>query len=243
VILEVNVELVSDLFMYVKLLISFVLHIDVYLGEIIRAYGTWTYLILFLIIFCETGLVVTPFLPGDSLLFAAGFFAAQGDLKPMMLFVLLSIAAVCGDSLNYWIGKLAGPKVFQRDRTRFFKKEHLIRTHRFFETYGGKTIIIARFIPIVRTFAPFVAGIGAMSYPRFITYNIVGGIVWIAAFVLAGFYFGNIPMVKNNFSIVGITIIAISVLPAFVEVIRRRWSAGRQRAIIGGQQIPESLEQ
>jgi membrane-associated protein len=238
----VNVELAYELVTYVKLLTSFVLHIDVYLGEIIRNYGTWTYLILFLIIFCETGLVVTPFLPGDSLLFAAGFFAAQGHLKPMVLFGLLSIAAICGDSLNYWIGNLVGPKVFQRDRTRFFKKEHLVRTHRFFETYGGKTIIIARFIPIIRTFAPFVAGIGAMSYPQFITYNIVGGIVWITTFVLAGFYFGNIPLVKNNFSIVGMAIIVISVLPALVEMIRRYWSTGIQRTIKGGREIPKTLE-
>lgn len=237
-------ELVSELLVYARLLISFVLHIDIYLGEIIRAYGTWTYLILFLIIFCETGLVVTPILPGDSLLFAAGFFAATGDLKALPLFFLLSVAAVLGDSLNYWIGNLVGPKVFEQKGNRFFKKEHLVRTHRFFEEYGGKTIIIARFIPIIRTFAPFVAGIGAMSYLRFITYNIIGGIFWIAAFVFAGYYFGNIPLVKNNFSLVGIAIVAISVLPALLELGRRRWSiAGRRNSCIGGGSVDGASEQ
>ena len=214
-------DLIHDLMPYVKLLISFVLHIDVYLSEIIRAYGVWTYLILFLIIFCETGLVVTPVLPGDSLLFAAGFFAAKGDLNPLLLFALLSVAAILGDSLNYWIGNLVGPKVFHQKRSRFFKREHLMRTHRFFEKHGGKTIIIARFVPIVRTFAPFVAGIGGMSYPRFISYNIIGGIVWIAVFVFAGYYFGNTPVVKNNFSLVGLAIIVISVLPGLIELGRR----------------------
>jgi membrane-associated protein len=230
----VNVELVSELLAYARLLIFFVLHIDVHLGEIIRTYGTWTYLILFLIIFCETGLVVTPVLPGDSLLFAVGFFAAKGDLSALLLFALLSVAAVLGDSLNYWIGNLIGPKVFQQKRIRFFKKEHLIRTHRFFEEYGGKTIIIARFVPIIRTFAPFVAGVGAMSYPRFITYNIIGGILWIAAFVFAGYYFGNIPLIRNNFSLVGIAIIIISILPAIIELGRRRYSiAGRSGSCVG----------
>jgi membrane-associated protein len=217
----VIVELIHDLMPYVKLLISFVLHIDVYLSQIIRAYGLWTYLILFLIIFCETGLVVTPVLPGDSLLFATGFFAAKGDLNPLLLFALLSVAAILGDSLNYWIGNLVGPKVFHQNHSRFFKREHLMRTHRFFEKHGGKTIIIARFVPIVRTFAPFVAGIGGMSYPRFISYNIIGGIVWIGVFVFAGYYFGNTPVVKNNFSLVGLAIIVISVLPGLIELGRR----------------------
>jgi membrane-associated protein len=227
----VKVESITDLVPYAEFLVSFVLHIDVHLGEIIRSYGTWTYLVLFLIIFCETGLVVTPFLPGDSLLFAAGFFAGKGDLKPLLLFALLSVAAVLGDSLNYWIGNLVGPKVFHRERVRFLRKEHLVRTHRFFEDYGGKTIIFARFVPIVRTFAPFVAGIGAMSYPRFITYNVVGGVLWIAAFVFAGFYFGNIPIVKNNFALVGIAIIVISILPAVYEFGRRRLRARHERVV------------
>jgi membrane-associated protein len=191
------------------------------LSEIIRSYGVWTYLILFLIIFCETGLVVTPFLPGDSLLFAAGTFAARGDFNVMWLCILLSIAAVLGDTVNYWIGSFVGPKIFHKEHVRFLNKEYLDRTHRFFEKYGGKTIIIARFVPIIRTFAPFVAGIGSMTYWHFISYNVVGGIVWIVAFVFAGYYFGNIPMVKNNFTMVIFAIIIISILPGVIEFMRQ----------------------
>ena len=214
-------DLLSTLLQFAKIVIDFVLHIDVHLSEIIQSYGVWTYLILFLIIFCETGLVVTPFLPGDSLLFAAGAFAARGDLHVLWLFVLLSIAAILGDTANYWIGNLVGPKVFHQEHVRFLNKEYLNRTHLFFEKYGGKTIIIARFVPIIRTFAPFVAGIGSMTYTRFISYNIIGGIVWIASFAFAGYFFGNIPLVKKNFTLVIFAIIIISILPGVIEFIRQ----------------------
>lgn len=205
-----------------KTVFDFVIHIDVHLSAIIQAYGTWTYLILFLIIFCETGLVVTPLLPGDSLLFAAGTFAAKGDLDVMWLFILLSIAAILGDTANYWIGDYIGPKIFHKENVRFLNKEYLDRTHQFYEKYGGKTIIIARFVPIIRTFAPFVAGIGSMTYLHFISYNIIGGVAWIAACVFAGYFFGNIPIVKQNFTIVIAVIIIISILPGVIEFIHQR---------------------
>ena len=188
------------------------LHLDKYLGEIIRNYGLWTYLILFVIIFMETGFVVTPFLPGDSLLFAAGAFAGLGDLNPIILLVLLGFAAVAGDTANYWIGHFIGPKAFSGN-IRFLKKEYLDRTHAFYEKHGGKTIVLARFIPIIRTFAPFVAGIGAMSYGHFIVYNLVGGVLWVSLFTLMGFFFGNLKVVQENFSLVIIAIILISILP------------------------------
>jgi membrane-associated protein len=214
-------EYIDTLLQFMKFLFEFIIHIDVHLSEIIQSYGVWTYLILFLIIFCETGLVVTPILPGDSLLFAAGTFAARGDFNVMWLFILLSIAAVLGDTANYWIGSFVGPKIFHKEHVRFLNKEYLDRTHQFFEKYGGKTIIIARFVPIIRTFAPFVAGIGSMTYWHFISYNVIGGIVWIAAFVFAGYYFGNITIVKNNFTIVIFAIIIISILPGVIEFIRQ----------------------
>jgi membrane-associated protein len=217
----VALEFVDTLLQFVKFLFEFIIHIDVHLSEIIQSYGVWTYLILFLIIFCETGLVVTPILPGDSLLFAAGTFAARGDFNVMWLCILLSIAAVLGDTVNYWIGSFVGPKIFHKEHVRFLNKEYLDRTHQFFEKYGGKTIIIARFVPIIRTFAPFVAGIGSMTYWHFISYNVIGGIVWIAAFVFAGYYFGNITMVKNNFTMVIFAIIIISILPGIIEFIRQ----------------------
>ncbi len=206
----------------IKLLFEFVMHIDVHLSEIIQSYGTWTYLILFLIIFCETGLVVTPFLPGDSLLFAVGTFAARGDFGLTWILLILTIAAVVGDTVNYWIGDFVGPKIFSKEHVRFLNKEYLERTHEFYEKYGGKTIIIARFVPIIRTFAPFVAGIGSMTYWHFISYNVIGGVVWVAAFILAGYFFGNIPMVKNNFTLVIFAIIVISVLPGIIEFLRQR---------------------
>ena len=199
-----------------------IVHLDKYLDLLIRNYGTWTYLLLFGIIFCETGLVVTPFLPGDSLLFAAGAFAARGSLKAGILFLILGLAAVAGDTVNYWIGAYIGPRVFQRERSASSRREHLDRTHRFYEKYGGKTIIIARFIPIIRTFAPFVAGIGAMTYGKFIVYNIVGGIAWVAVFVFGGYFFGNIPVVRRNFSLVILVIIFISLLPGVIEFLRQR---------------------
>ena len=207
---------------FIKDAIDILLHFDKYLDVIIRTYGTWTYVILFLIIFCETGLVVTPFLPGDSLLFAAGAFAALGSLDPGLLVILLSIAAILGDNVNYWIGHFIGPKAFTKEKSRFLNKEYLERTHQFYEKYGGKTIIIARFIPILRTFAPFVAGIGSMTYKRFTLYNITGGIVWIVTFVLAGYFFGNIPFIKKNFEVVILAIILISFLPGIIEFLRQR---------------------
>lgn len=205
---------------FIAVLVDFILHIDRHLSEIIRAYGLWTYVILFVIIFCETGLVATPFLPGDSLLFAAGTFAALNALDLMWLLLLLCVAAVAGDTVNYAIGHYLGPKVFNYEKSRVFKKEYLDRTHQFYERYGGKTIIIARFIPIIRTFAPFVAGIGSMTYLKFISYNVVGGIGWVLICVLAGYFFGNLPVVRQNFSLVILVIIIISILPGVVEFVR-----------------------
>jgi membrane-associated protein len=208
----------------IKHLIDLFLHLDKHLNEVIQSYGLWTYLILFLIIFCETGLVVTPILPGDSLLFAAAALSATegSPLNIVWLFLLLSAAAIIGDTVNYSIGSYFGPKVFSQEKSRFFKKEHLIRTQQFYEKYGAKTIIIARFIPIVRTFAPFVAGIGSMNYMRFITYNIAGGIFWVGICLAAGYLFGNIPIVKKNFSLAILAIIFISILPAIIEFLRNR---------------------
>jgi membrane-associated protein len=206
---------------WVKQFVDLFLHLDTHLSQVISQYGTWTYLILFLIVFCETGLVVTPFLPGDSLLFAAGTFAALGDLDVRVMILLLVVAAILGDTVNYWVGAAIGPRAFQKN-LRFLKKEHLDRTHAFYEKHGGKTIILARFVPIIRTFAPFVAGVGAMSYGRFLTYNVVGAILWVALLVLAGFFFGNIPVVRENFTIVILAIVAISVMPIVVEAIRGR---------------------
>jgi membrane-associated protein len=206
---------------WVKQFVDLFLHLDTHLSQVISQYGTWTYLILFLIVFCETGLVVTPFLPGDSLLFAAGTFAALGDLDVRLMILLLVVAAILGDTVNYWVGAAIGPRAFQ-GTVRFLKKEHLDRTHAFYERHGGKTIILARFVPIVRTFAPFVAGVGAMSYARFLTYKVVGAVLWVALLVLAGFFFGNIRVVRENFTIVILAIVALSVMPIVVEAIRGR---------------------
>ncbi len=207
---------------FIKSVVDLFLHLDVHLNEIIIQYGAITYAILFAVIFAETGFVLTPFLPGDSLLFAAGTFAAKGSLNENYLFLILALAAIAGDTVNYWIGHIIGPKIFHQEKVRFFKKEYLDRTHKFFERYGGKTIIIARFIPIIRTFAPFVAGIGSMTYPKFILYNIIGAAAWVALLVYAGFYFGNIEFVKNNFSVVIVAIIIISMLPGLTEYLRHR---------------------
>ena len=205
----------------IKLIIDIVLHLDHYLGQIIQDYGTWTYLLLFFVIFMETGVVVTPFLPGDSWLFAAGAFAGLGYLHVGILFVILAVAAIAGDTANYWIGHYIGPRAFSGS-VRFLKKEYLDRTHAFYEKYGGITIIIARFIPIIRTFAPFVAGVGAMTYGKFIAYNVIGGIVWVALFTFGGYFFGTLPVVQENFTLVILAIIFISALPAIIEVIRGR---------------------
>ena len=208
---------------FIQYLVDLFLHLDKHLHEIILQYGTLTYVILFGVIFAETGLVFTPFLPGDSLLFAAGTFAAIGSLNVHLLFLLLTIAAILGDTVNYWIGNYFGPRVFEK-KIRFLKKEHLEKTHQFYEKHGGKTIIIARFIPIIRTFAPFVAGVGAMTYSKFILFNIVGGVLWCALFVYGGYFFGNLPIVKNNFSIVIVVIIFISILPGIIEFARHKLS-------------------
>jgi membrane-associated protein len=207
---------------FLSKVIAFVLHLDTHLSALIQQYGLWTYIILFVVIFCETGLVVTPFLPGDSLIFAAGTFAARGDLNVLVLFLILAAAAVLGDTANYWIGKIIGPKVFQKENSRIFKKAYLERTHGFYEKYGAETIIIARFVPIVRTFAPFVAGIGRMSYGKFLSYNVVGGVGWVALFTFGGYFFGNIPFVRKNFSLVIIAIILISLVPAALEIMKHR---------------------
>jgi len=210
---------------FLKDFIDIFLHLDKHLSTVIQAYGGWTYLILLLIIFCETGLVVTPILPGDSLLFAIGSFAALGALELEYLLVGLTLAAILGDSVNYAIGHYMGPKVFTKKDSRIFRKEYLDKTHRFYEKYGAKTIIFARFVPIVRTFAPFVAGIGAMSYGKFLTYNIVGGVAWICLFVLGGYFFGGLPIVKQNFTLVILAIIALSIMPGVIEYIRSRRTA------------------
>jgi len=206
----------------VEFLIDVLMHMDQHLDLIIRDYGIWTYAILFCIIFLETGLVVTPFLPGDSLLFAAGTFAAIGSLHMEWLIVLLSVAAVAGDTVNYWIGHAVGPKAFTKEKSRLLNREYLERTHRFYEKYGGKTIVIARFIPIIRTFAPFVAGIGCMTYLRFIIFNVTGGVAWIVLLTMGGYFFGNIPFIKQHFSLVILAIIVISVLPGIIEFLRQR---------------------
>jgi membrane-associated protein len=214
---------------FIKLAIDFVLHMDKYLTMIISAVGGWTYLVLFVVIFIETGLVITPFLPGDSLLFAAGAIAALGNgstvngfkIDVLVLYIVVAVAAILGDTVNYWIGHFIGPRVFTGE-VRWLKKEYLDRTQAFYEKYGGKAIFLGRFVPIVRTFVPFIAGIGEMRYGYFISYNIFGGIVWTALFTFAGYFFGNVPFVKNNFSLVVIAIVVISVIPAFVEFMRSR---------------------
>jgi len=203
-------------------ILDFALHLDKHLSALIQQYGLWTYAILFMVIFIETGFVVMPFLPGDSLLFAAGTFAALKAFKVGWLILALSAAAIIGDTVNYWVGHYVGPKVFRKEKARFFKKEHLDRTHAFYEKHGGKTIIIARFVPIIRSFAPFVAGIGRMSYSRFLAYNVVGGIGWVVLLVGAGYFFGNLPFVKKNFSVAILAIIAISTVPIVTEYLRHR---------------------
>jgi membrane-associated protein len=206
-----------------KGLLDFVLHLDKHLSPIIQEYGAWTYLLLFAIVFCETGLVVTPFLPGDSLLFAAGAFAANGSLSIWALIGALIVAAVLGDTANYAVGHFLGGRLLRSGR--LIKPAHIERTHGFFEKYGGKTVIIARFVPIVRTFAPFVAGLGSMSYGRFMSYNVVGGTAWVLVCTLAGYLFGNLPFVQKNFSLVVLMIIVLSLLPGVWEI----WQSRRRR--------------
>jgi len=203
--------------------VDVILHLDQHLLVMVQNYGPWIYGILFLILFCETGLVVTPFLPGDSLLFVAGAIAGAGSLNVHLLVALLFVAAVLGDSLNYAIGHYIGPKVFRFEDSWFFKKAYVERTHRFFERHGGKTIVLARFVPIIRTYAPFVAGIGAMDYRRFLLFNVAGALLWVASLTYAGYFFGNLPVVKNNLSLVILGIIILSISPGIVELLRHKF--------------------
>jgi membrane-associated protein len=212
---------VSDLGELARSAVDFFLHLDRHLAELTARYGVWTYAILAGIVFCETGFVVTPFLPGDSLLFTAGAIAALGSLDPWLLNGLLLVAVLAGDNLNYWIGRFIGPRAFTGE-FRFFRREHLERTHAFFERHGGRTVVLARFVPIVRTFTPFVAGIGAMRYRRFLAYSVAGGAFWVTAFVWAGFFFGNLPAVRSHFSLVVLGIIALSSLPILIGIVQER---------------------
>ncbi len=215
---------------YIEFLIDFVLHIDKHLAELVAAYDTWVYVILFIIIFCETGLVVTPFLPGDSLLFVAGTLAAlpSNHLNVFLLAGLIIIAAILGDSANFEIGKFFGAKLFSNPNSKIFKQKYLKATHEFYEKHGGKTIILARFVPIIRTFAPFVAGMGRMTYKYFITHNIIGGIIWVTLFVFLGYFVGNIPWVQSNLKLLIVAIIFVSLLPPFIEYFRVKWQSKKQ---------------
>jgi len=208
-------------------LVDLLVHLDRHLVWVVENYGVWIYALLFLIVFCETGLVVTPFLPGDSLLFVAGTLAAAGAMDVHWVVLLLIAAAILGDTVNYWIGKAVGPRVFHEENARFFRKEYLDRTHRFYERHGGKTIVIARFVPILRTFAPFVAGIGTMEYGRFLFYNVTGAVLWVVSLTYAGYYFGNLPWVKANLTLVILGIVLLSISPGIFEYLRQR-AAARQ---------------
>ncbi len=214
-------DTITELVSVIKSIIDFILHLDIHLGQIISLYGIATYAILFAVIFVETGLVFFPFLPGDSLLFAAGAFAAIGSLNVLSLLVLLILAAVLGDTVNYWVGHFIGDKILANPRMPI-KNEHLDRTNEFFKKHGGKTIILARFVPVVRTFAPFVAGAGKMHYGKFISYNVIGGTLWVVVATMAGYFFGNISFVRDNFSIVVIGIVVISLVPILIEIWRNR---------------------
>ncbi|CAM3697838.1 hypothetical protein BS639_11205 [Rouxiella silvae] len=214
---------------FIHYIVDFILHIDVHLTELVANYGAWVYAILFLILFCETGLVVTPFLPGDSLLFVAGALAAlpTNSLDVHVMVFLMVVAAVIGDAVNYTIGRLFGAKLFANPNSKIFRQSYLDQTHKFYEKHGGKTIILARFVPIVRTFAPFVAGMGRMSYRQFATYNVIGALIWVLLLTYAGYLFGNVPFVQNNLKFVIVAIIVVSVLPAIIEVVRHRKAAGK----------------
>ncbi|MGB4881556.1 MAG: DedA family protein [Neisseria sp.] len=209
----------------ISAIIDFILHIDQHLATLSASYGLWIYAILFLIVFCETGLVVTPFLPGDSLLFAAGGIAAVGDMNIHIMVLVLLVAAILGDAVNFMIGKYFGAKLFANPDSKIFRRAYLNKTHAFYEKHGGKTIIIARFVPIVRTFAPFVAGMGNMNYGQFIRYNVIGAVLWVVLFSYAGYFFANIPVVKNNLGLVLGGIIVLSILPGVVEIIRAKRAA------------------
>jgi len=216
---------------YIHFIVDFILHIDVHLAELVAQYGVWIYAILFLILFCETGLVVTPFLPGDSLLFVAGALAAtSSNLDVHMMVFLMVVAAVLGDAANYTIGRLFGERLFSNPNSKIFRRSYLEQTHKFYEKHGGKTIILARFVPIVRTFAPFVAGMGRMSYKHFAVFNVIGALFWVLLLTYAGYLFGNLDVVKNNLKYVILAIIVVSVLPAVIEVLRHRFAAAKSKA-------------
>ena len=215
---------------FFSFIIDFILHIDQHLTELAAQYGVWIYGILFLIIFCETGLVVMPLLPGDSLLFAAGSIAAIGEMNIHLMVVLLIIAAILGDAVNFMVGKFFGEKLFANPNSKIFKQSHLQKTQQFYAKHGGKTIILARFIPIVRTFAPFVAGMGHMTYHHFLAYNVIGGVLWVTLFSYLGYFFGNLPIVKDNLSLVLIAIIVLSILPGIIEIIRHKRAANKAGA-------------
>ena len=206
-------------------IVDFVLHVDQHIDQLLQDYGPWTYAILAIVVFCETGLVVTPILPGDSLLFAAGMFAGRGALDPHLLFVVLTVAAVVGDNTNYWLGRTIGPRLLRNENSRIFKKAYLDKTRSFFESYGAVTIVLARFVPIVRTFAPFVAGVGHMYYPKYAFYSVAGAILWVGICVYAGYFLGNIPVIRDNFELAVLAIIAVSLIPALIEGARHRFAA------------------
>ncbi len=214
--------------MALPLLLEYTLHVDRYLAGILLAYGKWVYFIVFLVIFSETGLVIAPFLPGDSLLFAVGALAAVGPLNIWALLSILSLAAIIGDSLNYWVGNLLGPAVLRKEKLWFLRREYVQRTEEFYKKHGGKTILLARFVPIVRTFAPFMAGVGSMPYPEFLFYNVIGGLAWVGGFLFGGYFFGNIPFVRENFSLVILAIIAVSMLPMAVGLWKHRLQARKK---------------
>lgn len=216
---------------FIHLVIDFILHIDVHLAELVAQYGMWVYAILFLILFCETGLVVTPFLPGDSLLFVAGALAALpgNDLNVHLMVFLMIVAAIVGDALNYTIGRLFGERLFSNPNSKIFRRSYLDQTHKFYEKHGGKTIILARFVPIVRTFAPFVAGMGRMSYRHFAAYNVIGALVWVLLFTYAGYLFGNVPVVQENLKLLIVAIIVLSILPGVIEIWRHKRAAAKEK--------------
>lgn len=222
-------DVIQPLYDFALFIIDFIIHIDAHLAELVAAYGIWVYAILFLILFCETGLVVTPFLPGDSLLFVAGALASLpgNDLNVHLMVVLMIIAAIIGDAVNYTIGRIFGDKLFSNPDSRIFRRSYLDKTHAFYERHGGKTIILARFVPIVRTFAPFVAGMGKMSYRHFAAYNVIGALIWVLLFTYAGYFFGALPFVQENLKLLIVAIIVVSILPGVVEVIRHRRAAAR----------------
>src|SRR5471030_2124155 len=216
---------------FIQFVIDFILHIDVHLAELVAQYGAWVYGILFLILFCETGLVVTPFLPGDSLLFVAGALAALpgNDLNVHLMVSLMAVAAIVGDAVNYTIGRLFGERLFRNPNSKIFRRSYLDQTHKFYEKHGGKTIILARFVPIVRTFAPFVAGMGHMSYRHFALFNITGGVLWVALFTYAGYLFGDLPVVQENLKLLIVAIILLSILPGVIEVWRHKRAAAKEK--------------